>query len=255
MTNFRAAKVVAAVPANPTPDTLYAVRIGAGFDLYLTNGVGEIIPYKLNQTESGGIAIDQYHVPYRSENGTGAPNTGLLVKSDPEANSLVLRHENGVVRVGEPEHEFDAVNLLYLENFLDAYDVLQSCQFTNNINAPASSGDASWRPGPRYYVWSSLAGNVEGTWPDSVTENDSGIITTIPYVTAIGNIGILHIMYVIPAFDTTDSLSIYVRYEEAGRLSDWTPFSTGGGGGGGSVPDNVLTGTYDSQTNILTIDL
>lgn len=48
MTDFRAAKVVAAVPSPPEPDTVYFVRAGSGFDLYVTNGVGVPVAYKLN---------------------------------------------------------------------------------------------------------------------------------------------------------------------------------------------------------------
>ncbi|NLD14457.1 MAG: hypothetical protein GX665_05105 [Gammaproteobacteria bacterium] len=48
MAEFKVAKVVAAVPSPPEKDTLYFVRTGAGFDIYATNGIGEVVAYKLN---------------------------------------------------------------------------------------------------------------------------------------------------------------------------------------------------------------
>lgn len=41
-------KVVAALPAELEPDALYLVRRGEGFDLYVTNHSGVIVPYPLN---------------------------------------------------------------------------------------------------------------------------------------------------------------------------------------------------------------
>lgn len=49
MAYFKAAKVVAAVPNPPEPDTIYLVRKGEGFDLWATNGIGTIVAYPLNQ--------------------------------------------------------------------------------------------------------------------------------------------------------------------------------------------------------------
>lgn len=42
MANFRIKKVVAALPSTLTPDTLYVVRVGEGFDLYATDTTGSI---------------------------------------------------------------------------------------------------------------------------------------------------------------------------------------------------------------------
>lgn len=42
MATLRFTKVVASLPAQPDPDTLYLVRAGAGFDLYLSDATGSI---------------------------------------------------------------------------------------------------------------------------------------------------------------------------------------------------------------------
>lgn len=43
-------KYVAALPAELEPDSIYYVRTGAGFDMYVTNGAGEVSAYPLNGT-------------------------------------------------------------------------------------------------------------------------------------------------------------------------------------------------------------
>lgn len=48
MADFKAAKVVAALPATLEADTVYFVRRAGGFDIKLTNGVGAIVAYNLN---------------------------------------------------------------------------------------------------------------------------------------------------------------------------------------------------------------
>jgi len=41
-------KVVAALPSPLEPDSIYYVRVGQGFDVYVTNGLGEVVAYDLN---------------------------------------------------------------------------------------------------------------------------------------------------------------------------------------------------------------
>lgn len=48
MADFKAAKVVGALPATLEADTVYFVRRAGGFDIKLTNGVGAIVAYNLN---------------------------------------------------------------------------------------------------------------------------------------------------------------------------------------------------------------
>lgn len=48
MADFRAAKVVAALPATLEADTVYFIRRAGGFDIKITNGIGAIVAYDLN---------------------------------------------------------------------------------------------------------------------------------------------------------------------------------------------------------------
>lgn len=41
-------KVVASLPSPLEPDSIYYVRVGQGFDIYVTNGSGVVVDYKLN---------------------------------------------------------------------------------------------------------------------------------------------------------------------------------------------------------------
>ena len=47
MATFQIYKVIAALPESLEANTAYAVRVGAGFDLYITDNTG-LISYKLN---------------------------------------------------------------------------------------------------------------------------------------------------------------------------------------------------------------
>ncbi len=49
MAHVKFHKYVAALPAQLDPDAIYYVRAGAGFDMYVTNGSGEISAYPLNR--------------------------------------------------------------------------------------------------------------------------------------------------------------------------------------------------------------
>lgn len=48
MSRFNVAKVINSVPASPEPNTVYFVRKDEGFDLYVTNSDGVIVPRALN---------------------------------------------------------------------------------------------------------------------------------------------------------------------------------------------------------------
>lgn len=47
-------KVVAALPSPLEPDSIYYVRVGAGFDIYVTNSLGVIASYPLNAEVASG---------------------------------------------------------------------------------------------------------------------------------------------------------------------------------------------------------
>lgn len=58
MAAFRAEKIVSALPATLEPNTLYAVRTGAGFDLRISDSTGSIA-HALNAPAPDTTAITQ----------------------------------------------------------------------------------------------------------------------------------------------------------------------------------------------------
>lgn len=48
-------KFVAALPVTLEADSIYYVRVGAGFDIYVTNSSGTIVAYSLNATAANGF--------------------------------------------------------------------------------------------------------------------------------------------------------------------------------------------------------
>ena len=54
MAIFRVDKVVAALPGTLTPSTVYAVRVGAGFDLYISDSTGSVAHKVNGEAPSGG---------------------------------------------------------------------------------------------------------------------------------------------------------------------------------------------------------
>jgi hypothetical protein len=55
MAMFKAHKVVSSLPGVLEADSVYFVRVGAGFDLHVTNGVGQITSYQLNSSGGGSV--------------------------------------------------------------------------------------------------------------------------------------------------------------------------------------------------------
>ncbi|WEV90007.1 hypothetical protein [Pseudomonas phage PotUPM1] len=79
-------KVVASLPATLAPDSVYYVRVGTGFDIYVTNSSGTILAYPSNAANprhqctawvnfnGTGASIeirDSYNVTSITDNGTG----------------------------------------------------------------------------------------------------------------------------------------------------------------------------------------
>lgn len=48
MATIKHYKVVAALPGTLEPDAIYLVRVGSGYDQFVTNGSGTIVAYPLN---------------------------------------------------------------------------------------------------------------------------------------------------------------------------------------------------------------
>lgn len=49
MAELKASKVVSSLPGTLDANTIYVVRVGTGFDLYVTNNSGTVVSYSLNQ--------------------------------------------------------------------------------------------------------------------------------------------------------------------------------------------------------------
>jgi hypothetical protein len=57
MPNLRVEKVLSNLPSTLTADTVYAVRVGTGFDLYITDTTG-LIAHKVNSESSSDTALN-----------------------------------------------------------------------------------------------------------------------------------------------------------------------------------------------------
>ena len=54
MSDFRIYKEISTVPSNISSDSMYAVRTGPGFDLYLSDTTGSVA-YKINNTNVSSV--------------------------------------------------------------------------------------------------------------------------------------------------------------------------------------------------------
>lgn len=82
MPNVLQHKVVAALPEALEPDSIYYVRVGDGFDMYVTNGSGTVVAYKANYLK----AVEEVDVAQTA--GAYAPRT-LRINVDPSAASTL----------------------------------------------------------------------------------------------------------------------------------------------------------------------
>jgi hypothetical protein len=91
MPTFLAKKVVATLPETLTKSTLYFVRVADGFDLYVTNELGEIAAYSLN-VENLVAALDAEVTALSSRidalGGRGGPLTAVDLGASPTQESL-----------------------------------------------------------------------------------------------------------------------------------------------------------------------
>ena len=69
MSDFKIYKEISTVPSNISSDSMYAVRTGLGFDLYLTDTTGSVA-YKINSTSISSV----------EDNLVEMTSDGLLVK-------------------------------------------------------------------------------------------------------------------------------------------------------------------------------
>lgn len=56
MALLRVSKVVSSLPGSLDANTVYFVRVGAGFDLYVTNDTGTVVAYQINSPAGSGLS-------------------------------------------------------------------------------------------------------------------------------------------------------------------------------------------------------
>lgn len=94
MATFRARKVVSALPTPLEPDTLYAVRVGEGFDLYISDNTGTLA-HKVN---GGGGSTAWTEIASATPTGVSSVDfTGLLATAYNELEVRIegVSHNNG----------------------------------------------------------------------------------------------------------------------------------------------------------------
>lgn len=80
-------KHVSSLPGTLTANTLYFVRVGSGFDIYLTNDLGTVVAYGLNQSGGGSPAGTSGKVQFNNNGSFGGANN-LNVTGDGNLNLL-----------------------------------------------------------------------------------------------------------------------------------------------------------------------
>jgi len=58
MANIKHHKFVASLPAELEADSIYFVRVGSGYDQYVTNHSGTIIPYPMNRPTKVSVLLN-----------------------------------------------------------------------------------------------------------------------------------------------------------------------------------------------------
>lgn len=83
MAQVKFAKVVSALPDPLEANTLYAVRVGDGFDLYATNSGGTIVAYRAGASERKRVTV----LPFHNDAGANATFTNQANAEQYLANS------------------------------------------------------------------------------------------------------------------------------------------------------------------------
>jgi hypothetical protein len=78
---FLAKKVVSSLPGTLTADTIYFVRVGDGFDIYVTNTSGMIVAYPLNPGSGGPIVDPLSLLTEYSDTTPSSPASGVTIFS------------------------------------------------------------------------------------------------------------------------------------------------------------------------------
>lgn len=100
MSAFRARKVVNALPDPLEASTLYCVRSGTGFSLFLTNDLGQLVAYPLNQPGGAGAA----EIDFGAHPGTFHASLTIIDQPGIVAGSIV---QAWIVSKGTADHSAD----------------------------------------------------------------------------------------------------------------------------------------------------
>lgn len=86
-------KTVSALPSQLEPNTMYFVRVGAGFDLYMSDATGQVA-HKINQNINGNLMVlgenvwSVVNLPVVNENGS---STKTVIDKDNEHYKIVIK--------------------------------------------------------------------------------------------------------------------------------------------------------------------
>jgi hypothetical protein len=78
MATFHIEKIVSALPATLAPDTVYMIRTGAGFDLYVSDATGSVA-HKVNSATASSGGFYDGGTPSQSSAGTFKVDFGGVV--------------------------------------------------------------------------------------------------------------------------------------------------------------------------------
>jgi hypothetical protein len=106
MAQLKVHKVVAALPDPLEADSVYFVRSGAGFDLYVTNSLGLVVAYALNAAPGWSTVEVELGAP-QTRSKVFVPVAGLTQASRVE----VLRSATPATGKGSDEHEAEPAAL------------------------------------------------------------------------------------------------------------------------------------------------
>lgn len=82
MARVQITKVVSALPATLTPNTIYAVRVGAGFSLYISDSTGAIA-HAINSAAGASVVTGFVELDFGADPGTDYAETTVTIPNSP----------------------------------------------------------------------------------------------------------------------------------------------------------------------------
>lgn len=153
MSLFLAEKVISSVPEILSPDTVYFVRVGVGFDLYVSDSTGSVA-HKLNSNGSSAVVVvDDF---FETDNLT--PISGNVLLNDGGASTVLFINGSGGL-VGDSVSGSDGGSFIILSNG----------EFTFNPN--------TMDPGETRISYTATNGSTNGTAILSISVTENTLIT------------------------------------------------------------------------------